>query len=107
MLFSKKIKLDDIIKNLLFFVIILSILITLILKINKSCNNCIIKHPEKILNAQGYLFDIKKTLVEEYDPQYEEYGKSNHTKPHFNLRKTTGFFTSLSNYDFYNPRVSN
>ena len=25
---------------------------------------------------------------------------------HFNLRKTTGFFTSLSNYDFYNPRVA-
>ena len=104
MLFSKKIKIDEIIKNLLFFIIILLCSVVLLLKINKSCNNCIIKEPDKILNAQGYFFDIKNTQVKDYDPEDDLHDKPKHTKVHFNPAKTTGFMTSIENYEFENPR---
>lgn len=104
MVFSKKLKVTDIIKNLLFFIIILLCLVVLLLKVNKYCNNCIVKDPEKILNAQGYLFDVKNTEVKDFDPKDEHYDKPKHTKAHFNPAKTTGFMTSTENYEFENPR---
>ena len=107
MLFSKKIKVKDIIKNIIFFVLILLCVLVLILKVNNYCNNCIIKDPEKILNAQGYLFDTKNTEVKDYDPIEDQYDKPKHTKAHFNPSKTTGFMTSVENNTFINPRSCN
>ena len=109
MLFSKKIKMNVILKNLLFSSIILICLVVLLLKINKKCNNCIIKDPEKIFNLQGYAFDINYNKVDDYyDNKVEpSYTPIKQNKVYIDKTKTTGFMTDTQDRTFLNERSSN
>ena len=60
-------KLEDTIKNL-FFALMLCIWGLIILFIvNSLCGKCIHKDLDKILNVQGYAYDIKHNIVEPYE----------------------------------------
>lgn len=90
-------KLEDIIKNL-FFALIISIWgIIILFIVNAICGNCIHKDLDKILNAQGYSYDVKYNTVQPYlkEDKCDSCEKHRFAKQHFTKSRTTGLMTFI------------
>jgi len=88
-------KLEKLIKGL-FFTLMVGIWVLIILFIvNTLCGKCIHKDLDKILNVQGYAFDVKHNEVKPYceNNECDKCEKPKFAKQRFNKSQTTGFMT--------------
>ena len=90
-------KIDDIIKNL-FFALMLGVwLIIILFIVNTLCGKCIHKDLDKILNIQGYAYDVKYNTIEPYTRTElcDSCEKPKFAKQRFTKNSTTGFMTFM------------
>lgn len=90
-------KLEKVIKEL-FFALMISIWLIIILFIfNSLCGKCIHKDLDKIINLQGYSYDKKHNSFENYTQQEkcDSCEKQNFAKQRFPQNKTTGMMTFI------------
>ena len=90
-------KLEVIIKNLFFTLMIAIWLLIILFIVNTLCGKCIHKDLDKILNLQGYAYDTKYNDVKPYtvDDKCESCEKPRFTKQRFEKNRTTGFMTFI------------
>lgn len=102
-------KLEDTIKNL-FFALMLCIWGLIILFIvNSLCGKCIHKDLDKILNVQGYAYDIKHNIVKPYEKleNCETCEKPRFAKQRFLKSQTTGLMTFIPSQEGASCRSCN